>query len=307
VSTRDHHIGTISRRIGDTEDIEVDVGALVRRLILFEHCTLESDLLREVPYLIRVFGAGGFKDLVESKSLSIVCDFLTMGSIGQHPTLQATIERGGPLPLGSYRIVPLLGAERKKYLHKALQSVHDSGGMDLKEQIKLKSQLVPLLGKYPAEISVNSRASFLKAVGRSDSVVHRALEMVFYEAKAAQLPNGIHIQMEDLGNNGNFRVSTNLAERTGLSREETHKIMERALLGVAGLEQRLQIMKSFDSLSGFRSNEIPLFEERVAWIGKELLSKNYLTGQYIRYRPGRDRGRNRARNRRPTGASRLPC
>src|SRR5712691_553972 len=40
---------------------------------------------------------------------------------------------------------------------------------------------------------------------------------------------------------------------------------------------------------------------------QHILSKNYLTGQGIRYRPGRDHRRNRARSRWPTAASRLPC
>jgi hypothetical protein len=270
MNIRESHIGTISRCISDTEDVEIDAGALVRRLILFEHCTLESDLLREVPTLIRVFGVAGFKDLIESKALSIVCDFLTMGSIGQHPTLQATVQRGGPLPLGSYRIVPLLGVERKKYLHKALQSVHDVAGMDLKGQIKLKGQLVPLLGEYPSEISVNSRASFLERVADSDSVVHRALEIAFREAAETALPKGVYVYTEDFDNDGDFRVMTNLAERTSLSREEVHKIVERALLGVAGIEQRLQVMSSFSAVSGFRIDEIPLFEERLELMGAQL-------------------------------------
>ncbi len=46
---------------------------------------------------------------------------------------------------------------------------------------------------------------------------------------------------------------------------------------------------------------------RAGKILRKLLSKNYLTGQGIRYRPGRDHRRNRARSRWPTAASRLPC
>ena len=267
---RGRHIGPISRPIGDTEAVEVDAGALIRRLILFEHCIIESNRLKEIPSLLRVFGLGGFKALLESKALSIVCDELRAGSIGQHEALQVTIRRGGPLPLGSYRIVPILVPEREKYLHYALESVHNLPGVTLKEEIRLRNQLVPLLGAYPPEVAINSRASFLQRIEHSGWSVNPALEVAFYGAMGTELPRGIYIETEDFGNDGDFRVSTNLISRTGLSTEEAHMIIERALLGVAGLEQRLEIMKSFSSLSGFRDIEIPVFEQRLQFLGEQL-------------------------------------
>lgn len=270
MNIRERHIGPISRPIGDTEAVEVDVGALVRRLILFEHCTIESNLLKEVPSLIRVFGLNGFKVLLESKALSIVCDELRAGSIGQYAPLEVTMRRGGPLPLGSYRIVPILVPEREKHLHQALQSVHNVPGMSLKEEIKLRNQIVPLLDAYPPEVAINSRASFLQRIERSAWAVNPALEVAFHGATGTEAPRGINVQTEDFENDGDFRVSTNLVSRTGLSAEESHMIIERALLGVAGLEQRLEIMKSFSSLSGFLDIEVPVFEQRIQFLGDQL-------------------------------------
>ena len=102
---RERHFGRIAVQEADPEHVVVDVGALVRRLILFEQCTVESIALKEVPALIQVFGADGLLKLIDSGAVRIVCDAMTAGQIGQTADLKSTIARGGPLPLGSYRLV----------------------------------------------------------------------------------------------------------------------------------------------------------------------------------------------------------
>jgi hypothetical protein len=60
VELRERHIGSIATWSGhDGSRVTVDAGALVRRLLLFEHCTLESDYLVEIPRLVSVFGFKG--------------------------------------------------------------------------------------------------------------------------------------------------------------------------------------------------------------------------------------------------------
>ncbi len=67
---RERHIGPIATRSGEgVSEVRVDVGALVRRLLLFEHCTLESDGLVEIPRLVKAFGFRGLMELLESGGL----------------------------------------------------------------------------------------------------------------------------------------------------------------------------------------------------------------------------------------------
>ena len=101
---RERHFGRIATEDGDADQVVVDVGALIRRLILFEQCTIESILLKEVPALIAVFGAEVLLKLVDSEVVRIVCDAMTAGQVGQLAALKITKDRGGPLPLGSYRL-----------------------------------------------------------------------------------------------------------------------------------------------------------------------------------------------------------
>jgi hypothetical protein len=92
---RERHIGPITTRMGDDgAKTVVDVGDLVRRLLLFEHCTLESGGLAEIPRLYNAFGFRDLMALLEWGALSIICDATSKGNIGQTRGLKVTRARG---------------------------------------------------------------------------------------------------------------------------------------------------------------------------------------------------------------------
>ncbi len=275
---RERHIGPITRRSGeDGSKVTVDAGALVRCLLLFEHCTLESDGLVEIPRLVKVFGFRGLMELLESGALSIICDYVAMGNIGQTAGLKITRARGGPLPLCSYRIVPVSIPERlptgepyrEQYVDQALDVIRSVGLPDGKRR-RLMKAVAPMLSAYPRTVVDDSAAEFRKLVGRQDASIRKALEMEFRRACGADLPRAVELRLDDLGNDGDFRVSTNLARRAGIDEAETHKIVERALLGAADLDQRLVVMQATGSVSGFREDELPVLDGRFQWMWKEL-------------------------------------
>jgi hypothetical protein len=246
-------------------------------LLLFEHCTLESDGLVEIPRLVKVFGFKGLMELLESGALSIICDHVTMGNIGQSLGLKVTRARGGPLPLCSYRIVPVSIPERlptgepyrEQYMDQALNVIRNMGLPDGKRR-RLMKTVAPMLSAYPRTVVDDSAAEFRGLVKRQDASIRRALEIEFRRARRADLPDAIELRLDDLGNDGDFRVSTNLAKRAGIDEAETHKIIERALLGAAGLDQRLIVMQATGSVSGFREDELSVLDGRFQWMWKEL-------------------------------------
>jgi hypothetical protein len=275
---RERNIGSITTRVGDDEaKAVVDVGALVRRLLLFEHCTLESDGLVEIP---RLYNAFGFKDLMallESGALSIICDPVTMGNIGQTDGLKVTGARGGTLPLCSYRIVPISIPERldtgepyrEKYVDQALDVIRKMGLKDSQHR-HLMRVLASMVDTYPRTVINNSKDRFSTLVGREDPTIRKALEMEFRRAHGRRVPSAVELRLDDLGNDGDFRVSTNLASRAGIDERATHKIVERALLGAAGLEQRILVMEATESVPGFREEELPVVEARYGAAWKQL-------------------------------------
>jgi hypothetical protein len=251
------------------------VGALIRRLLLFEHCTLESDYLVEIPRLISVFGFKGLMELLESGALSIICDYISVGSVGQAQGLKVTRARGGPLPLSSYRIVPVSVPERSSngesghdhFVDQALDVIRDMG-LPTGNRRRLIQVVSPMLDAYPRSVVSDSAAGFRGLIERQDASIRKALELEFRRARGMDLPAAVELRFDDLGNDGDFRVSTNLAEKAGTGEEETHKIIERALIGSAALDQRIVVMQATDSVSGFRDDELSVLDGRFQWIWK---------------------------------------
>lgn len=276
---RERHVGPITTRAGDDgSTVKVDAGALVRRLLLFEHCTLESDNLAEIPRLVTVFGFRGLMELLESGALSIICDYISMGNIGQTLGLKITRARGRTLPLCSYRIVPVSIPERldtgepyrEKYVDQALNVVRNLGLKD-GDRRRLMGVLAPMLGAYPRAVVDDSAAGFRALVERQDTSIAKAVEVEFRKARDADLPGAVELRLDDIGNDGDFRVTTNLASSARTNEEDAHKIIERALLGAAALDQRFLVMGATGSVSGFREDELPVVETRfpAAWTWRE--------------------------------------
>ncbi|HEX4058663.1 MAG TPA: hypothetical protein VHX87_10170 [Galbitalea sp.] len=80
------------------------------------------------------------------------------------------------------------------------------------------------------------------------------------------------LTVEDLGNDGNFRVGTNLQSRHGLSREIEHKVVERAVLAVAGFDQRIDLMSGLEAITGFADQEVPHLERKLTVLASQLNS-----------------------------------
>lgn len=89
--------------------------------------------------------------------------------------------------------------------------------------------------------------------------------MEFRRAHGMHPPGAVELRLDDLGNDGDFRVSTNLAAAAGTGEEETHKIIERALIGDAALDQRFVVMQATDSVSRFREDELSVLDGRLQW------------------------------------------
>lgn len=64
-------LGPCATFSGGPETIRVDVGALVRRLLLFDTYILDSTRLLEIPRLLDAFGTSGFITLLQSGALKI--------------------------------------------------------------------------------------------------------------------------------------------------------------------------------------------------------------------------------------------
>jgi hypothetical protein len=78
-------------------------------------------------------------------------------------------------------------------------------------------------------------------------------------------PGDFLFSVSEIGT-GDFQVETDLPERLGVPEEQLHKVLERAILGVGGLNLTLSKMRDFDALSGLSDKEMPLFDEKICSI-----------------------------------------
>jgi hypothetical protein len=271
VDFRERHFGRIASQVGESETVDCDVGALVRRLILFEDCTVESIMLKEIPDLVRIFGFDGVLTLIESPNIQIVCDALTAGQVGQTATLKSADRRGGTLPLGSYRIVTISIGDRKDYIHPSLQAVHDSPDLGWRQIQKLKRELASRVIEYPRSVLPTALDQFKRElISGSPASLAAAIGWKLRTDLEMEVGLGLRIDVDELENEGDYRLRTNLSQEFGLGEEDAHKIVEQALLDVAGLEQRFGLMKEFAALTGFQDHEVALFEAKLSFMAAQL-------------------------------------
>jgi len=60
-----------------------------------------------------------------------------------------------------------------------------------------------------------------------------------------------------------FSSESNLVKQFGLNLEQCHRVIEQAALDLAGVNQRIVEMEAFKAISGFRVNDLPIFEKKV--------------------------------------------
>lgn len=239
----------------------VDLQALVERLILFDRVTVSSVRLKEIPQLIRAFGYDGTRALLNSPRVAIHCDVASIGQIGQarHPDQGD----GRPLPAGSYEFAVVRAADHKQYVSACLKEVHEGASLGSRKGIKLKEALARRL----LERNKNEGLEALHALERDIREGHPILRTaILLRAQQLGLPGvdesalQVHVYEDS---EREFRVETNVAQLYGLSEGETHTFVERALLGVGGVNQVVECMRYHGAVTTFRSSEVGLLERRM--------------------------------------------
>src|SRR5437867_2123509 len=131
-------IGPIARLDDANRDLaHVDVGMLVRRLLLLHTNYVESIRLLELPALIRAFGIRGAIELFESGALLIYCDAVVTAEVGRTDLLS---RRGkAPLPLWSYAFTRARIADHKAYIHGCLDVIEKMEGLNDRDRRELRS------------------------------------------------------------------------------------------------------------------------------------------------------------------------
>ncbi len=266
---RDHHIGRIATQTPGSDVVDTDVGALIRRLLLFDKVTVESIRLKEIPWLINAVGADGLIELLDSGALEIVCDALTVGQIGQAEGLEASVRRGGLLPLGAYHLAGISIGDRRKFVHDGLQEVHRASIL-FKTAKRVKMALADRLMAYPEGARDAIVLDTMADVRRNDPIIWDAIRAAVQRDTGRDPGPDPEFRVEELEGEGDFRVWTRLAASGFLTEIEAHRLVERGVLAVAGLNRTFYVMRAFQGVSGFREDEVGLFERKLSFLAGQV-------------------------------------
>jgi hypothetical protein len=249
IEIRDHLVGPCAQLIGD-DQVVVDVGAVVRRLVLFERYTLRTARMLDIPALVGAFGESGLRALLADGCLRIHCDGLTMGSVGQG------------LPPGTFQFAVLRAHDQRRYVGSCLQEVHTIAGLSDKQAKKLKRAIAEALtdatgGGEQANRQLDYDLDTAAPVLRDGIALAARTEL------GAELdPATVRLDVERL-DELTVRTRSNLDALLGVDADAAHDLVQRGLLAVGGLNTRLELMERLSAISGCAPGELSVIDGKL--------------------------------------------
>jgi len=244
---------------------DIDVGGILRRLLLFDTYILKSIRLREFPTIVARLGFDATIELLRSGSFRIYLDAIAIAQTGQL-TLSEWRVRKGILPKSSYCFQDVTIADRRAHISRCFHESIDPIRLSIKDRQKLKHAILESLESPPPDIgndTIDQLNNDLRAMNPTlnMSVANQLKVQLGFDAA----PDKLFVRLRPLDNE-DFETESNLEELLGLDLDQRHKVVERAVLDLAGVNQRIAEMKALNAISGFRVNDLPLFEKKVASI-----------------------------------------
>ena len=267
---RDRILGRV--RIGrdaDTSLVQVDYGDFVRKLILSEQFILEAALLEDFPPLIAKFGCDGMAELLQSGRVRVLAEFFSSGQTGQTSALESRRQKG-VLPFGCYSLSYVAMHDLGAYIHKGMAAIDEMPGLTARQSKRIRKLIADHLVSLPADKGVKAGQQTHHDITNNSLLVRRAIAIAAYDQLQREIAPGDITFSAELLDETDFRTETNVGEVLGIDAETTHKLVERAVLGVSGLNQRIELMEHYQAVTGFKVNELGLFEEKLGFLGRQL-------------------------------------
>lgn len=266
-------IGPCARFESNVDDVKVDMDALIWRLILFDTYILASIRLKEIPHLVKVFGYDGVNSLLSSGILKIYCDATMPAQTGQTSVIKSRMEKG-VLPLCSYSFSMICPHDRKKYISDCLQNLHNIRGFSLKKVIKLKQSVASGIIKRPENYCVDTLNQLKQdLIDNSRLIKILTTKALFNRHRIISHPDKFFLKIHQIDDD-DFQSETNLGVVYGLKREEVHKVIEKALLALGSLNQRIEDMNVFSAITISLDKDLPLFREKLSILAESVSPKS---------------------------------
>lgn len=264
---RDRILAPVATRDAEGNVTGANLGALVRRLLLFEEVVIDSYGMRELPALVDALGPEQFIELLESRAVLIRADGWTFGEIGHAGVLRGR----GRLPSLSFAFAPIVPAveHREENISRSLGEIRGMG-LDIKTSQKIRLAVVGRLTPIPENAGGATMDQLPTDLTQRLDIVRAATDRALREYGHRD-PTGIEYDVRfEQEDEDVFRAETNIGERFGLDVDEVDRVLRRAGLAVGGLNERFEMMDAYAAVIGFREEEAQLLDAKLTSVLAEL-------------------------------------
>jgi hypothetical protein len=235
--------------------VRLDVESLVRRLLLFDTYILYSVRLKETPDLVRHFGYEGALALLGSGAIEIRCECAQFVE-GQLST--------APYPHLTFQFHLVDAHDRNQYLIDNLGAVNRTPGLSSSQLMELRTAVMKAVQQPDNREMFRSDVAptFENDILNNTSLLKAAVRLVLEKEKGILGLGDFALKFHKVGDD-RYEAETDLAQILRVSVGDLHGVLKVAMLGVSGVDQRLGEMKAHCALSGFVSEEVPLFRRKL--------------------------------------------
>lgn len=235
----------------------VDLGTLLRRLLLFDTVIVKSIRLQEIPLLIRAFGRSGFLQLLGSgvlkisrESMSIIIDIARDG-VRIVPPCHFTFGRADL-------------TDREKALRSELVSLQGIPGLKNTERVLMEETILTGLVRPPSDYGAQLQAQ-IEADLRNNTPALKAAIADQLNIQLDESDRPFEVNVEETQSRI-FHVKTNLDSVLGTSERKVHEVLQPSVSALANLNQRLAEMAAYSAITGFKDSEAPLLFGKLAGV-----------------------------------------
>lgn len=258
---------------GEIDDIVLDPAVVLRSVILFDTYLLQSVRLREVPRLVEQIGLDGTMALLRSGLIQIVPKVGGMGEGGRDRRYRS--DRGRTvLPLGSYHFAYGTVPDWHEWVEKILGEMQvlllDIDGLNRRRIKTIQEAVAKIIYDRPKLEGQDCSDAFVADLSNDVPVVRSAAAAVLTKWLGRSVaPEQVEFSLSEI-EHADWRARSNFESRFGLDPVSAHKVGLDALMVVSALNERFEWMETHSAVSGFRVSELPLFDDKVAFLAREL-------------------------------------
>lgn len=236
---------------------EFYLGDFIEKLLLFDEVIVKSQRLNEIGYLINNFGLDSTINLLKSRSIIFHDQILQIGSF--------KIDNAYLIGKCRFEIVT---TDHNHHLKRSLQLINDTTDLTSGEFKKLEKYLVPLVNHYEDQAHINHFVQFNNDITYNTRTVKQSLSnKIFQDRNVSVEPEKIEFNIEKLSSENNeYRFDTNIHHFLDLTAKEKHSIVLQSLLSFDSMNQRFLEMQNYNSLSGFKDNELNIVDEKIKFL-----------------------------------------